>query len=425
MNINSIISQKRDNVQLTSSEIEFFIKNTSSSAISDAQLAAFTMAIYLNGLSIEETATMCRAMCNSGMHLSWDSDWQLDGPVVDKHSTGGVGDCVSLILAPLLAACGLYVPMISGRGLGHTGGTIDKLESIPGYCTEPDVARFQRCVKQVGAAIVSQSASLAPADRRIYAIRDQVSTVSSIPLIVSSILSKKLAEGLDALVMDIKVGNGAFITNEQQATVLSDWLRKVGKTLGLEVNCIHSQMNMPMSFTVGNALEVGEVIDFLTGKRRNVYLQGLVEDLATQLLLMTGTKNNPKEAQQCIQQALNSGLGAEKFAEMMHFLGGPSDLVENPDKHLIAAPVIKPVLSSLDGTVTGYSMKRVGELAMQLGAGRSVVNGPIDHRVGLSELLPVSTQVNIDTPLVWIHAASEADWEQAAQYYVKHCVNLN
>ena len=201
MDIRSIISRKRDKAELTSTEIDFFIHHMTGTSVSDAQLAAFVMAVYLNGFSIDETARLCIAMRDSGMRLSWGD---VDGPVVDKHSTGGVGDSVSLMLAPILAACGVYVPMISGRGLGHTGGTIDKLESIPGYFPEPDVATFQGCVKQVGAAIVSQSPTLAPADRRMYATRDATSTIDSLPLIVASILSKKLAEGLDALVLDIK-----------------------------------------------------------------------------------------------------------------------------------------------------------------------------------------------------------------------------
>lgn len=421
MDIHTIIGRKRDKAELTPAEIEFFIGQITGTSVSDAQLSAFIMAVYLNGLNIEETASMCTAMRDSGQCLSWQD---VDGPVVDKHSTGGVGDSVSLMLAPILAACGMYVPMISGRGLGHTGGTIDKLGSIPGYYTEPDIATFQSCVKQVGAAIVSQSASLAPADRRMYAIRDETSTIDSLPLIVASILSKKLAEGLDALVLDIKVGNGAFITSEQQAQKLIDWFQQVANRLGLNMHCVTSQMDLPMSFSVGNALEMHETIEYLKGERRHPYLDELVRRLATQLLLTTKHQATFEAASESVTKALDSGAAAEKFAQMVHFLGGPTDLLESPKKHFIQAPVIRPVISPLNGTISGYDMKAIGELAMQLGAGRTPERPKIDHRVGLTGFLPVETPVNVGTPIVWIHAESETSWDWAEQYFIKQCIRL-
>lgn len=421
MDIHTIIGRKRDKAELTPAEIEFFIGQITATSVSDAQLSAFIMAVYLNGLTIEETASMCTAMRDSGQCLSWQD---VDGPVVDKHSTGGVGDSVSLMLAPILAACGMYVPMISGRGLGHTGGTIDKLESIPGYYTEPDIATFQSCVKQVGAAIVSQSASLAPADRRMYAIRDETSTIDSLPLIVASILSKKLAEGLDALVLDIKVGNGAFITSEQQAQKLIDWFQQVAGQLKLQLHCSTSQMNVPMSFAVGNALEVKEAIEYLSGERRHPYLDELVRRLATQLLVMTRCEGNWDAAKDKVAHVLDSGAAAEKFGQMVHYLGGPADLVENVGNYLQQAPVIRPVLAPVQGEIAGYNMKSVGELAIQLSVKGASGQGKIEHRTGLTGFLPLGTEIYADMPLVWIHADSDTSWHKAEQHFLSSCVHL-
>ncbi|MGH7319255.1 MAG: thymidine phosphorylase, partial [Candidatus Rokuibacteriota bacterium] len=274
----------------------------------------------------------------SGAVLDW-SEADLGGPILDKHSTGGVGDMVSLILAPVVAACGGFVPMISGRGLGHTGGTVDKVGSIPGYETAPDLARFRAAVRAAGCAIVGPTAELAPADRRLYAIRDVTATIDSIPLITASILSKKLAAGPDALVMDVKVGSGAFMASLESATALAESLVEVAREAGLRTVALLTDMSQALGRDVGNALEVREAIDFLTGRRREVRLQTVTATLASELLILGGLAHDHAEASWAVERALASGAAAERFARMVAALGGPREVVERPDRNLPSAPV--------------------------------------------------------------------------------------
>ena len=309
-----IIRKKRDGGALSASEIAEFIEGLASGRISEGQVAAFAMAVFFNGMSREETVALTRAMTGSGSRLTWRD---LDGPVLDKHSTGGIGDKVSLVLAPVVAACGAYVPMISGRGLGHTGGTLDKLDSIPGYATQPDLERLRAAVRTAGCAIIGQTDDLAPADRRLYAIRDVTATVESIPLIVASILSKKLAAGLDALVMDVKAGSGAFLPSFEATRELARTLVEVANGAGLRCSALLTDMSQCLGRTAGNALEVREAIDVLTGQAVHSRLREVTLALAAELLVLGGLAEDKAGAAGAAARALDSGAAAERFARMV------------------------------------------------------------------------------------------------------------
>jgi thymidine phosphorylase len=335
-----IIGAKRDGLALSDLQIRTLVEGVSDHSLGDGQLGAFLMAVFLRGMNDAEQVALTLAMRDSGTVLSWQG---LDGPVLDKHSTGGVGDLVSLVLAPLVAACGGYVPMISGRGLGHTGGTLDKLESIPGFEVNPPLETMRRIVAQAGFAMVGQGPDLAPADHRMYAVRDVTATVSSIPLIASSILSKKLAEGLDALVMDIKTGNGAFMTDPAQARRLAEDITRIASDAGLQASALLTDMDQPLASNAGNALEMREALDWLRGRPCNARLQAVTLALAGELLQLGGLADSPADAEQKLQQALDSGRAAERFARMVALQGGPADLLERPAEYLPAAPVVVAV----------------------------------------------------------------------------------
>jgi thymidine phosphorylase len=348
---------------------------------------------------------LTRVLRDSGSILQWPKD-VFDGPVVDKHSTGGVGDNVSLILAPMLAAAGAFVPMISGRGLGHTGGTLDKLESIPGYQTAPDLDLFKETVRQAGCAIIGQTADLAPADARLYAIRDVTATVESIPLITASILSKKLAAGLDALVLDVKVGTGAFMETEDAARKLAEALIAVGNGAGLKISAILTDMNEPLASTAGNALELINAIRFLTGNGEP-RVREVVMSLGEQLLVLCGMAQSWDDARTSLEQVLSTGRAAERFQRMVALLGGPGDLIEQPEKYLPKANIVRPVFSKLPGTVQAIDTRVLGLAVVALGGGRSNHEAPIDHSVGLSSLAARNSKVGRDVPLGIIHARDE------------------
>jgi thymidine phosphorylase len=335
----------------------------------------------------------------------------LDGPVVDKHSTGGVGDKVSLILAPLVAACGAYVPMISGRGLGHTGGTLDKLESIPGYDTAPDLDRFRTTVGTAGCAIIGQTEDLAPADRHLYAIRDVTATVESTPLIVASILSKKLAAGLHALVMDVKVGSGAFLPSHAAAYDLATTLVEVAHGAGLRCSALLTDMNQCLGRSAGNALEVKEALDLLTGRAADPRLGEVTLALAAELLRLTGAA----DAEERVRRALASGAAAERFARMTRALGGPHDLVERSTRHLPSAPVQRPVILPRAGVVGLIDARLLGIAVVALGGGRQCAGDGIDHAVGLSEVKGIGEPVAPDLPFAIVHARDEAAAEAAIE----------
>jgi thymidine phosphorylase len=408
-----LIRRKRDGAILTEAEIAGLVAGIVDGAMSDAQIAAFAMAVYFRGMTREECAALTLAMTRSGTVIDW-SKADLGGPVLDKHSTGGVGDNVSLILAPVVAACGGFVPMISGRGLGHTGGTLDKLGSIPGYDTVPDLARFQRAVRAAGCAIVGQTAELAPADGRLYAIRDVTATADSIPLITASILSKKLAAGLDALVMDVKVGSGALTTSIETATLLAESLLAVAEITGLRTVALLTDMTRALGYDVGNALETREAIDFLTGRRRDVRLHAVTAALAAELLVLGGLAGDHVEAAAAVERSLASGAAAERFARMVAALGGPADLVERPDRHLAQAPVRLAVVPDRAGVVTHVDARAVGLLVVRLGGGRERAEDDVDPAVGLSDVRGPGDAVSAERPIAVVHARSEADAESAA-----------
>ena len=403
-----VIRAKRDGRPLTTPEIERFVSGITDGSVGDGQVAAFAMAVFFQGMDIDERVTLTDAMSRSGDRMQWDHA-DLHGPVVDKHSTGGVGDKVSLMLAPLVAACGAHVPMISGRGLGHTGGTFDKLESIPGYKTKPDNALFHKVVADVGCAIIGQTSVLAPADGRLYGIRDVTATVESIPLITASILSKKLAAGLDALVMDVTFGNGAFMSTYDQAEELAHSIVAVARGAGLPTNAVLTDMNQVLGYTAGNALEVQETIEWLVGDSDEPRLTEVVLALGAEMLVLSGLAADIESATASLVAARADGSAAEKFQQMVSALGGPADLVDKPAAHLASAPVTRPARPERDGYVQAVDTRAVGLAVVGLGGGRRNVGEDIDHAVGLSDVVGVGERVDAERPLAIVHARNDAD----------------
>ncbi|WP_374377281.1 thymidine phosphorylase [Dongia sp.] len=402
-----IIRKKRDAQRLTPGEIEFFVSGLSSGAVSEGQVAAFAMAVFFRGMDMTERVALTRAMMQSGVVLDW-SPLKLDGPILDKHSTGGVGDKVSLILGPIVAACGGYVPMISGRGLGHTGGTLDKFDSIPGYRTAPDLETFRKVVKNAGCAIIGQTADLAPADRRFYAIRDVTATVESVPLITASILSKKLAAGLNGLVMDVKTGSGAFAAELKMARELADSIVRVANGAGVKTSALITDMNQVLGHTAGNALEMREAIACLRGDTCDARLLDVTLALSAELLIIGNRAEDVKQARRMAERALESGRAAEHFQRMVVGLGGPADIVERADKYLPQAPVVRPCYPEEAGTIHIMDVRAVGMAVVALGGGRTRPEDDIDHRVGLTDIAGLGDQVGPDRPLAIVHAADEA-----------------
>jgi thymidine phosphorylase len=408
-----VIRHKRDGAVLTDHEIARLIEGLVDGSVSEGQAAAFAMAVYFRGLTREECAALTRAMARSGAVLDW-ADAGLGGPVLDKHSTGGVGDTVSLILAPAVAACGGFVPMVSGRSLDHTGGTLDKLASIPGYDATPDLRRFRAAVRMAGCAIVGATTELAPADRRLYAIRDVTATVDSIPLITASILSKKLAAGLDALVLDVKCGSGGFAPSLEAATTLAESLVSVAAGAGLRTVALLTDMDRVLGHDVGNALEVREALDFLTGRRREARLHAVTVALAGELLALGGLARDPAAGGVAVERALASGAAAERFGRMVAALGGPADLVERPDRHLPAAPVRQAVWPARAGIIARIDARAVGLVLLALGGGRRQPGAAIDPAVGLADVRGPGDPVGPDRPIAVVHARSTADADAAA-----------
>ena len=343
-----IIRKKRDKGVLSAEEIQFFVRGITDGSVSEGQIAALGMAVYFNDMNMDERVAFTLAMRDSGHVLDWRA-LNLPGPVVDKHSTGGVGDVVSLLLGPMVAACGGYVPMISGRGLGHTGGTLDKFDAIPGYCTVPDNELFRKVVQEIGVAIIGQTAQLAPADKRFYSIRDVTATVESVAMITGSILSKKLSAGLDALVMDVKVGTGAFMPTYDKSVELAESIVAVGNGAGMQTSAILTDMNESLAPYAGNALEVRGAMDYLTGRSRPARLHEVTLALCAEMLVLGGLAATEEAARAKLMAALASGEAAERFARMVSALGGPADLVENPDKHLETGPFIVPAPAAPSG----------------------------------------------------------------------------
>jgi thymidine phosphorylase len=413
--IAELIRRKRDGGELTADEIEFLVAGITDGSVSDAQVGALAMAILLQGMTADERIALTGAKTRSGDVLDW-SDADLPGPAVDKHSTGGVGDKVSLLLAPIVAACGGAVPMISGRGLGHTGGTLDKLESIPGYDTAPDPAAFRSAVQRAGCAIVGQTAELAPADRRLYAIRDATGTVESIHLIVASILSKKLAAGLDALVMDVKVGSGAFMPTMEGARELAEAIVEVAQGNGLPTSALITDMDRVLGRTAGNAVEVLESVSGLTNPASlDARLREVTLALCAELLVLGGVSPDLPAARASAERALDGGAAAERFAAMVAELGGPADLLEAPDRYLPTAAVRVEVFPASPGIVERVDVRDVGLAVVALGGGRVRESDPVDHSVGLTEVAAPGERVGPgERPLAVVHAASSDAAERCA-----------
>lgn len=405
-----IIRAKRDGQPLTGEQVGDFIRGLTAGTISEGQVAAFAMAVFFRGMSRDEAVGLTLAMRDSGTVLAWD----LPGPVADKHSTGGIGDNLSLMLAPMLAACGCYVPMISGRGLGHTGGTLDKLDSIPGYATQPGLDLFRKVVREEGAAIIGQTADLAPADKRLYGIRDVTATVESVPLITASILSKKLAAGLEHLVLDVKTGSGAFMAKIEEARELAHSLVAVANGAGLKTTALITDMDEPLADCAGNGLEVAHACEFLAGTRLNPRVRGITVALGAELLVSSGLAASAAEAAAKLNRTLDQGAAAERFDRMVKALGGPANFVRNHRKHLAAAPIVRPVFADAAGAVSSIRTRDLGLAVIELGGGRRVAADRIDHRAGLSGLLGKGATADRRSPLCTVHAADEASFARAS-----------
>lgn len=396
-----VIARKRDGFALEGDDISGFVQGLTTGAVNDAQAAAFAMAIYFRNMTLDERVALTLAMRDSGRVLDWSD---LDGPAIDKHSTGGVGDNVSLMLAPILAACGAYVPMISGRGLGHTGGTLDKFDSIPGYMTNPDIDTLRRVVKSVGCAIIGQTDDLAPADRRLYAIRDVTATVENISLITASILSKKLAAGLDALILDVKTGTGAFMRTLADSVGLAESLVAVANGAGLKTGALITDMNQPLATAAGNWLEVQNAIDFLTGDDRDARLEEVTLSLCAQGLVLGGMALDHDDGVLRARMALDSGAAAEKFFAMTRALGAWHDL---RTYKLEPVGIVRDVYPVSSGFVSRIDVRGVGMAVVALGGGRIDPNQKIDYHVGFDRLAKIGVRVDVKTPIARIHARDE------------------
>ena len=411
MDAAAILSKLRDGVTPTGDEIRWFADGLATGAVSDAQTGAFAMAVCQAGLSDEGQVALTLAMRDSGEVLKWD----MPAPVVDKHSTGGVGDCVSLLLAPMLAAAGIYVPMISGRGLGHTGGTLDKLEAIPGISATVEESRFREIVADVGCAIVSATADIAPADRRLYAIRDVTGTVKSIDLVTASILSKKLAAGLDALILDVKTGSGAVMQKSEDARQLAEALVSVANGAGCPTKALISDMNSPLAPAAGNALEIAVVMQCLTEPLApaTARLVELTVRLGAGLLQLCGSVEQTEQGAALLRDALSSGAAAERFGKMVAAMGGPKDFLDTWPDQLTISPLKRAFLSPQTGTLCAIDGIALGMTVVDLGGGRKQMSDRINPSVGISDIAELGTEVVAGQPLAMIHAADESAAEAA------------
>ena len=407
-----IIRKKRDGKKLNKEEIDFFVKGIADNTISEGQIGAFAMAVYFQDMEMDERIALAMAMRDSGTVLDW-SDLGLDGPVVDKHSTGGVGDVVSLMLGPMVAACGGYVPMISGRGLGHTGGTLDKFDAIPGYNTTPDNALFRKVVKEIGVAIIGQTGDLAPADKRFYGIRDVTATVESIPLITASILSKKLAAGLDALAMDVKAGSGAFMPTYELSEALAKSIVAVANGAGCKTTALLTNMDQVLASSAGNAVEVREAVDYLTGVYRNPRLHEVTMALCAEMLILGKLAESEEEAREKLQAQLDNGKAAEIFGQMVEALGGPADFVENYDNYLDKAEIIRPIYAENEGIVESMDTRDIGMAVVAMGGGRRKPTDSIDYAVGFTDFIALGEKASTKKPLAVVHVRNEAQFDEA------------
>lgn len=415
-----VIRKKRDGRELSAEEIALFVNGLADGSIPAEQVSSLAMAVFLNGMTADEAGQLTMGMATSGTVLDW-RDQNLDGPVVDKHSTGGVGDKVSFLLAPIAAACGCFVPMISGRGLGHTGGTTDKIESIPGYNATPDFSLFRRVVKDAGCAIIGQTSDLAPADRRFYAIRDVTATVESVPLITASILSKKIAAGLDGLVMDIKVGTGAFMSSIDKARELAQSIIATAAAAKLKTHAIITDMNECLGESAGNALEIAESMAYLRNDHREARLDEVVMALTSEMLIVNGMESSRESARNKTDAAVTSGAAAEVFNRMVQGLGGPANFVDTFAMHLPQAQHEIPVFADRAGYLAAVDAFSVGNAIIELGGGRRALGETLDLAVGFSGMAPIGSQVGKERPLAVIHASSETRADSAATMLRNAC----
>ncbi len=402
MNIIDIIEKKRDKMELSKEEIEYFINKYTNDEIKDYQASALVMAIFLNGMTEKETTDLTLAMANSGEVLDLSA---LNGIIVDKHSTGGVGDKVSIILLPLVSSLGVKVAKMSGRGLGFTGGTVDKLQSIPGYKTEIEMEQFIKNVEQIGISMISQTLNLAPADKKLYALRDSISCVESIPLIASSIMSKKIASGADKIVLDVTVGKGAFMQDIENARKLADMMIKIGRLANKQTTCILTNMNEPLGYSIGNSLEIIEAVQFLKGNMSED-LKQVVLKLGSYMIKLAGLGNNLEENENKMIENIKNGKAYEKFKQLVEKQGGNIayiDKIENMRK----ANFIEPVYSINRGYIQEIDSKEIGKLASYLGAGRETKEDKIEHEVGIVLNKKVADKVEVNDILAYIHANSE------------------
>lgn len=404
MNARGILARLRHGRVPTAAEIGWFAKGLANGEVSEAQAGAFAMGICAHPMEDAGRVDLTLAMRDSGETLTWD----LPGPVLDKHSTGGVGDCVSLMLAPAMAALGAYVPMISGRGLGHTGGTLDKLESIPGLSTEVSVDRFTEITRDTGCAVVAASNSIAPADRALYAVRDVTGTVESIDLITASILSKKLAAGLDALVLDVKLGSGAFMKDMEAAEALARSLVDTANGAGLCTTALITDMGQPCALAVGNALEIMEVMIALTDGDTDCLLSELTCELGGELARLSGMAGDMTEGAEMVRGVIASGAAAERFGRMIAAMGGPRDFVDRWRDRLPSAPVVSEVVAPASGYVAAIDGEALGLAVVALGGGRQVAGDRIDPSVGLSDVAMLGDAVAKGESLAIVHASDDA-----------------
>lgn len=408
MDSRAVIESVRDG-RASAEGMAWFARGLASGKVTDAQAGAFAMAVLLKGVPEDCRVALTRAMRDSGDVLTWD----LPGPVVDKHSTGGVGDSISLLLAPALACCGAYVPMVSGRGLGHTGGTLDKLEAIPGYNVDVSEPRLRALMRETRCAIVSASSRIAPADKRLYAIRDVTGTVESLDLITASILSKKLAAGLQVLVLDVKQGSGAFLPGVDQARALARSLVDTANGAGCRTSALITDMDRPLALTAGNALEVAEVMDTLTLRAPSARLLDLTCALSGEVLFLAKLAPSAEAGAAKIRAAIEDGSAAERFGQMVAAQGGPADFVERYANLLPEAPVIREVPAPGPGIVAAIDTRAVGTAVVHLGGGRLAGGDAVDPRVGFSALAEPGASVGPGAPLAMVHAASEDAAEAA------------
>ena len=403
MLVQEIILKKRNNYELTEEEIFWFVNAVCEGSIDNTQIAAFLMSVWFNKMTEKEKVILTQAMMKSGSVI----EWSLPGPIVDKHSTGGVGDSVSLILAPILASLGCYIPMISGKGLGHTGGTLDKLSSIPGFEVTQTEENFKKIVSEVGCAIVGQSASLAPADKIIYSIRDVTATVDSIDLITASILSKKLAGGIKNLILDVKVGNGSFMETFREAETLAESLVSVSNSAGCNTKALITKMDQPLNSSVGNALEVKTSIEVMKGRTHDSRLLETTIDLSVELYLLAYPEEDPSDIRKKINKLISTGCVAEKFEKMVFSQGGQKNILTTYNKYLPKKEKIIPVFSKREGYINSIDTKKLGMLLIKLGGGRKVPSDKIDYGVGFSKICSINNFVDRKTPVLLMHANEE------------------